>query len=632
MCGIAGILATGARGADLDVVTRMCDAIVHRGPDDGSYYVDGPIGLGQRRLSIIDLAGGRQPLPNEDRSIWITYNGEVYNFEELRVDLEARGHTFRTHCDTEVVVHAYEEYGPECVTRLRGMFAFALWDGKRRQLLLARDRLGKKPLVYGWAGRDLLFGSELQALTAHPGLSRDIDPVAIDEYLTYGYIPAPRTAFRGVTKLEPAHYVVVPLPEPGEPLPELRPVRYWSLPYGPKTTVDEESALEGLRHELREAVRLRLIADVPLGALLSGGVDSSLVVATMSELSDRPVKTFSIGFDDRAFNELPYARQVAQRYGTDHHELIVRPDAVDVLPKLVGHYGEPYSDSSAIPTYFVARLTREHVKVALNGDGGDENFAGYERYLGSAIADGYQRIPTPLRDRVLAPVGAALPNMPRAAMVRRFMRAANRPFPQRYVGWVSTFHPADKAALYTPEFRAAIESREATTWLTSLICRSLRAGYDHTDTMLATDVASYLPYDLLVKMDIASMAASLEARSPFLDHRLMEFAARLPSRFKLHGRSKKYLLKRLGTTLLPADTTRRRKMGFGVPLARWLREDLRPMLEDTVLASDARISAYLAPATVRQLADDHLSERHDRRFQLWSLLWLETWLREFTTG
>ncbi|HWA98650.1 MAG TPA: asparagine synthase (glutamine-hydrolyzing), partial [Pirellulales bacterium] len=384
MCGIAGIVdlrQVAPPRADLE---RLCRALAHRGPDDEGFYASGPVALGQRRLSIIDLASGKQPLSNEDGRVWITFNGEIYNFHELRDQLEARGHRFATHSDTEAIVHAYEEYGPSCVEHLRGMFAFAIWDENQQTLFLARDRVGKKPLFYALADGVFVFASELQALVTHPAVRRTLDPTAIDDYLTYGYIPAPKSVFVGVRKLEPAHHLTLNLRHPSDPLGQ--PQRYWRLEYRPKLHVTDAEASEQLLEVLNEAIRLRMIADVPLGALLSGGVDSSVVVALMSRMSSQPVKTFSIGFDDRAFNELPYARRVAERYGTDHHELIVHPQATEVLPTLVRHYGEPYADSSAIPSYYVAQITRQHVTVALNGDGGDEAFAGYQRYYADRMA------------------------------------------------------------------------------------------------------------------------------------------------------------------------------------------------------------------------------------------------------
>jgi asparagine synthase (glutamine-hydrolysing) len=631
MCGIAGILNT-RQPVDLDVLRQMCDALRHRGPDDEGYYIAPGVGLGQRRLSIVDLATGHQPLANEDGSVWVTFNGEIYNFQELRRRLEGLGHRFATHSDTEVLVHAYEQYGPECVRHLRGMFAFALWDGHRQTLLLARDRVGKKPLFYTTAGDEVVFASELQGLLRHPGVRRELDPTALDEYLTYGYVPAPRSGFRGIHKLPPAHYLTASRSQSGDGI-ELRAERYWRLEHGPKLAVGVEEAAEGLLEVLTEAVRLRQIADVPLGALLSGGIDSSLVVALMSQVSDRPVRTFSIGFEEQEFNELPYARLVAQRFGTEHHEFIVRPDAVEVLPTLVRHYGEPYADSSALPSYYVARLTRQHVTVALNGDGGDENFAGYERYLGSLLADHYRRLPALVREGLVRPVAALIPETlsrrSRLQQAKRFLQAAGLPPAARYLRWVNCFPAEARQRLYTPDFRQALDGADAEAWLALLFEDARGAGLGRLDTLLEVDRQSYLPYDLLVKMDVATMANSLEARSPFLDHKVMEYAARLPDRLKVRGRSLKYLLKVVGRRLLPLEILGRRKMGFGVPVGAWMRAGLGRFLEDILLSPGARTRAYLRPEAVRHLLDAHRQGQRDCSGQLWALLCLELWQREF---
>jgi asparagine synthase (glutamine-hydrolysing) len=630
MCGIAGIVDLTGRAVARHALERLCARLAHRGPDEEGFALLGVAGLGHRRLSIIDLSSGQQPMANEDGTVQVIFNGEIYNFQELRERLEGKGHRFATHSDTEVIVHAYEEYGPACVEHFRGMFAFGLWDGRRRTLLLARDRVGKKPLFYARAGGQLVFASELQALLEHPDVSRTPDPAAIDEYLTYGYIPAPRTAYRGVHKLPPAHYLACTLRDGAD---EVRLERYWRLSYGPKSTLTEDEAAQGLLEVLTEAVRLRLIADVPLGALLSGGVDSSLVVALMSRLSSGPVRTFSIGFDEREFDELPYARAVARQYGTEHHELTVRPEALEVLPTLVRHYGEPFADSSAVPSYYVARQARAHVKVALNGDGGDESFAGYERYLGSALADRFRWVPGLVRKGLSGLAGLLIPDwLPRRSRLRqarRFLEAVGRPTAQRYLGWVSYFSPAQKASLYTPGLRAQLGGQDGEGWFLAEFEAERKEGGDGLDTLLGLDVRSYLPYDLLVKMDIATMANSLEARSPLLDHKVMEFAARLPSSCKIKRTALKYLLKKVAGGLLPAENLHRRKMGFGVPVGTWMRSELRPLLEDTLLSSAARTRDYIRPEPLRQMFEEHVSGRRDHAYQLWALLWLELWHREF---
>jgi asparagine synthase (glutamine-hydrolysing) len=631
MCGIAGIIDLQGRPIERPALVRMCDRLRHRGPDAEGFHLAGPAGLGHRRLSIIDLSGGKQPMGNEDGSVWVTFNGEVYNFADLRGPLEARGHRFASHSDTEAIVHAYEEYGAHCVDQFRGMFAFAIWDAKRQRLFAARDRLGKKPFFYTVVDGQFLFASELQALLTHPAIRKEVDPQALDDYLTYGYVPAPQTIFRGIFKLPPAHTLTLDLapdsPTRGRPRVE----RYWSLAYDPKPVTDEREAIDGLATVLTEAVKLRMIADVPLGALLSGGVDSSVVVALMSGLSSRPVKTFSIGFDDQAFNELPYARMVAQRYQTEHHELIVRPDAMAVLPTLVQHYGEPFADSSAIPSYYVSKLTREHVTVALNGDGGDECFAGYDRYLGTLVAERYRRVPWLVRRGLIEPVSSlipdALPRRSRLRQVKRFLEVAAQDLPSRYLRWVGYFTPLQKTSLYTNEFQHALGGHDAGGWLKGLFA-AVDANVGVLDRTLAVDVQSYLPYDLLVKMDIATMANSLEARSPFLDHKVMEYAARLPAGLKVKGHALKYLLRRYADGLLPAAALNRRKMGFGVPVGDWMKGDLKALVDDALLSERTAARGYLRPDGVRQMLAEHHAGRQDHTYRLWALLWLERWFRE----
>jgi asparagine synthase (glutamine-hydrolysing) len=631
MCGIAGLFdVTGCGLATRSALMPICDALSHRGPDESGYFTDNLIALGHRRLSIIDLASGRQPMANEDRTIWVTFNGEIYNFLELRDRLIALGHRFATHSDTEVIVHAYEQFGEDCVREFRGMFAFAIWDARSRTLMLARDRVGKKPLFYTELPGQFIFASELQALVKHRAIPRLLNYQAIDDYLTYGYIPAPSTIYRNVYKLPPAHYLTFQL-DAGGNTAALRIERYWQLEYGPTHSSTEEQATEGFLDVLKEAVRLRLIADVPLGALLSGGIDSGLVVALMSKLNTQPVKTFSIGFEEREYDELPAARAVARQYGTNHHELVVRAKAVEVLPTLVRHYGEPFADSSAVPSYYVAKLAREHVKVVLNGDGGDESFGGYERYFGGVLADRLRRC-FPLTLRGLNGLACLLiPNTlsrrNRLNKVTRFFAAASLPTTQCYLRWIGFLSPSEKARLYSPDFEYKIRGHNAEAWLAAE-CATV-ANRDILETLMALDVRSYLPYDLLVKMDIASMACSLEARSPFLDHKVMEFAARLPSHFKIRGRTLKYLPKKAAVGLLPPENLKRRKMGFGVPVGTWMRNDLRPLLEDVLLASAAKTAAYFQRDSLRQIVDEHVRGDRDYGPQLWALLWLEMWHQEF---
>lgn len=632
MCGIVGIIDLKGRAVDPSWVERMCDAVRHRGPDEAGYYVKQSVALGHRRLRIIDLSTGGQPLSNEDGSIWISFNGEIYNFQSLRAELTKLGHKFGTQSDTETIVHAYEQYGAQCLQRLRGMFAFAIWDEKQSSLLLARDRVGKKPCYYMQVDGRFLFASELQSLLRCPRVPRDVDPTAIDDYLTYGYVPAPKTIFRGIRKLPPAHYLTLTLRPHHVHAPKIESHRYWRLQYKPKWNINEHEAIEGLREVLTEAVRLRLISEVPLGALLSGGVDSSVVVALMSRLSDRPVKTFSIGFGESGFDESSYARQVACRYGTEHHELYVRPRATEVLPTLVRHYGEPNADSSAVPSYYLAKLARQHVTVALNGDGGDENLAGYERYLGSLVGNWYRRIPAQIRRGLVEPVFRLVPgSLPRRHHLsrgKRFVEAASQPAPNAYLNWVSYCRPALRRALYRPEFQRELNGYNSGAWLLELFEQVSPNMNEPLDAALATDVESYLAHDLLVKMDIATMANSLEARSPFLDHKVMEYCARLPTCFK-HRRGKlKYLLKKLASALLPAENVNRRKMGFGVPVGNWIRGELHAWVQGQLLSKDACIHTYLAPETIRQLWREHCADGKEHGHQLWALLWLECWHRE----
>ena len=627
MCGICGILNFDpASPVDPAVLKGMADLLAHRGPDGEGFHHDGPLGLGHRRLAIIDLSeAAAHPLPNEDETVWIVFNGEIYNFQALREDLLARGHVFRSKGDTETILHLYEEEGPACVRRLRGMFAFALWDARRRELVLARDRLGKKPLYY-WhrPGRGFAFASEPKAFLAHPEFRAEPDAAALHLYLTHQYVPAPRSAFRGVGKVPPAHVLRV-----GDG--QVRLERYWTLPFAPKRAEPEAALTEELRARVAEAVRLRLISDVPLGAFLSGGVDSGVVVALMAGLNAGPVKTFSIGFAEPEYDELRYARQVAERFGTEHHEAVVRPDAVAILPRLVWHYNEPFADSSAVPSLYLAEMTRRHVTVALNGDGGDEAFAGYPRYRAARLARTYRVLPPPLR-RALEAAAAALPAgraKGPAARAQRFLRGAGLDPLRRYAVWMSHFDDGQKAALCTPEFLARAEG-DGPDYLAAAFGAAAGAGaVDPRDVLLAVDVATYLPEDLLAKMDIATMAFGLEARSPLLDHEVMEFAAALPPGLKLRGGTGKYLLKRAFADRLPPALLHRRKMGFGVPLDHWFRHDLRDLAHDTLLGQRARTRGLFRPEAVARLLEEHARGRAAWQYHLWNLLVLELWFQTF---
>jgi asparagine synthase (glutamine-hydrolysing) len=622
VCGIAGRLnfRTGAP-VDPGVLRGMGALLAHRGPDGEGLWCEGAVGLAHRRLAIIDLTdAARQPMVAEDPRVRVVLNGEIYNFRELRAELVARGQRFRTQSDTEVLLAAYAAHGVECLSRLRGMFAFALWDGGRRRLLLARDRTGKKPLYYRLDADGIAFASEPKAFLADPAFEARPDAAALSDYLTYHYVPAPGSAFAGVRRVPPAHFLVV---EDGQ----LRLERYWRLRYEPKRWLSEDDAAAELLARLRDAVRCRLVADVPLGAFLSGGIDSSAVVALMAEAGAAPVRTFSIGFEEREYDELPYARLVARRYGTDHHEFVVRPEAVDLLPRLVWHYNEPYADSSAIATFRLAELTRRHVTVALSGDGGDESLAGYRRHLASRLAERAAALTRPVR-RPLAALLDALPGSGRRmAYARRVLAGLGEPAARRHARWASHLDPALKRELTTEEFRRATGERDSLEHLAEAFRRA--EGADLLDATLAIDVETYLPDDLLVKVDIATMAHGLEGRSPFLDHELMEFCASLPAGLKLRGRTTKYLLKRAVRALLPGPVIDRPKQGFGVPIDRWLRGELRAMAHDVLLDARTLQRGYFREPVVRRLLDEHARGVRGWHAELWSLLVLELWHRMF---
>lgn len=624
MCGIVGIVRNDGKPVDEPLLTRMCEAIRHRGPDDDGFYVNGPVGLAMRRLAIIDLKTGRQPIHNQDRTSWIVFNGEIYNYLELRQKLEKLGHTFYTNSDTEAIVHAYDQFGTDCPKHLRGMFVFAIWNEPAQELFLARDRVGKKPLLYAHVNGDLIFGSEFSALLLNPNVSREIQPEALDYYLSFMCIPAPLTAYKAIRKLEPAHWLRW---RKGE----IELQRYWQPDFTKKLDISEEEAGERTVEILREAVRVRLMSEVPLGAFLSGGIDSSAVVALMAQESSERVKTFSIGFDEQDFSELHHARRIAEHVGADHHEFIVRPDAVEILPMLVEHYGEPYADSSAVPTYYVARETRKHVTVALNGDGGDESFAGYERYLAMGLTEKYRRVPSFLRESVIKETVNLIPNSAtkrsRVKSAKRLLEAVSLPRVDRYTHWVSVFNEQTKQPLYSDYFREQTRETNPTGLLAEWFRRANGIGI--LDAMLLTDQMTYLPNDLLVKVDIATMAVSLEARSPFLDHHVIEFAASLPQELKLRRLTTKYLLKKVLRKLLPSENLNRRKMGFGVPIGHWFRGRMQPFLREVVLSEKALRRGLFKPEAVRQLIELHTRGERDYSHQLWTLLMLELWFNRF---
>jgi asparagine synthase (glutamine-hydrolysing) len=596
----------------------MAAAIRHRGPDDLGLLADAHGGFGFRRLSIIDVAGGHQPIFNEDDSAAIVLNGEIYNHHELRAGLLDRGHRFRTRSDVETVLHLWEEKGERCLTDLRGMFALAIWNRRDQSLFLARDRVGKKPLYYATLpDRGIAFGSEIKAILQHPDVRREPDLRALDHFLTLQYVPSPMTAFTGIERIPPAHWLRW---KDGR----IELGRYWRLEYEDKLRASEGELREELVRLLREAVTIRLESEVPLGAFLSGGIDSSAVVAFAAEASAQPLKTFSIGFEPAQFDESRYARMVAERYGTDHHELMVTGGAPELIDDIVWHYDQPFGDSSAVPSFHVARITRPHVTVVLNGDGGDESFAGYERYQLSAMA-AYFRLPLPLR---LGMQAAARPASRYLGRGRRFLQARTRDEFDAYFATLVHLHPSRRGWLYTPEFEARV--RDGASPPLDHMRSNPHAAY--LDTMLDADVNHYLPDDLLVKMDVATMAHSLEARSPFLDHKVMEFAARLPATMKRQGGQSKFLLKAALRGTLPDAILERPKMGFGVPLGQWLRGSLKEMLLDTVLSDQALSRGYFKPSSVREMVSVHMSGSNEYQYSLWDMLLLERWHRMFIDG
>jgi asparagine synthase (glutamine-hydrolysing) len=628
MCGICGkIYFDQTHTVDPRELQQMADTLRHRGPDGHGVWTDRHVGLAHRRLAIIDLhASAGQPMSNEDGTIWITFNGEIYNFRELRQVLEAKGHAFRTQSDTEVIVHAYEEYGRSCVERLRGMFAFAIWNTRTQTLFLARDRVGKKPLYYFLSHDRFIFASEIKALLMDDTVPTSPDPVGIDHFLALQSIPAPLTAFQGVRKLAAAHWL------------ELRHGRteigrYWGLKYTPKLRITMADAIAELRTRIAEAVRLRLVSDVPLGAFLSGGIDSSAVVVCMAEQSSRPIKTFSVGFEDAAFDERPFARMVAERYGTEHMELVVKAPVADVLPRLVWHYDEPFGDASAIPSYAISELTRQHVTVILNGDGGDESFAGYDWYIMTRRLRRGDLFPQRVRQRLSETLERLAQGWPQHQSLRKIARLAAvmaKDPARRHARWPRSFAPDDRWKLYTEEYRAATVGSDPEGIFVDVFTRT--DAQDCIDAALNTDVNIYLASDLLVKMDRATMAHGLEARSPFLDHQLMEFVASLPPRFKLQGMQKKRILKAMLRGYLPDVLLDRPKMGFSVPLARWFRHELHDMAHDLLLSSRAINRGYFRSAAIVQMLNQHCSGHEDHSDLLWNLLVLELWHRTFIDG
>jgi asparagine synthase (glutamine-hydrolysing) len=623
MCGIAGFVespnaaAPFSLDASRDLVHRMCEVIRHRGPDDEGIWVDEGVALGMRRLSIIDLSTGHQPIHNEDRTVWTVFNGEIYNFQELRAELQARGHRFYTSTDTEVIVHAYEQWGAGAIPRLRGMFGLAIWDTRQRTLLVARDRIGIKPLYFAQLRDRFYFGSELKSLLQAPDLPRDLDMDALDHYLSFLYTPRDGSIFTAVRKLPPGHLLTW---RDGAISIE----QYWQLPATETYRGSEADAVADLRGVLSDAVRSHMISDVPLGAFLSGGIDSSLVVGLMAEASTERVKTFSIGFNEPAFDELEPARRVAEHFNTDHYEMVVEPDAVGILDRLVGHFDEPFADSSAIPTWYVSEMAGQHVTVVLSGDGGDELFGGYDRYLPHPRVVAFDRF----SPRALRQVAAmAAERLPHGARGKNFLRHVGRDDQGRYLDAIRFFGADEKPALLSMDARRRMREPNPEHRLAAHFARYARLPWP--SQMMRFDAETYLPEDVLTKVDRMSMAHSIESRVPLLDNAVIDFASALPAALKIKDGRRKHILKEVAASLLPPDIIARRKQGFGVPLGTWFRGKLRELFSDTLLSPASLQRGYFEPAFVRRLVNEHLAGRRDHTLRLWQLVVFEKWHQQY---
>jgi asparagine synthase (glutamine-hydrolysing) len=636
ICGIASLPGSVLDGAPIKkaLLEKMNAAIYHRGPDGDGFYIRSSIGLAMRRLAIIDLVTGSQPMSNEDETIWIVFNGEIYNYQDLRLDLEKRGHQFRTNADTESIIHLYEEYGADCVKKLRGMFAFAIWNERTNQLFIARDRLGKKPLYYAEFNNTLYFGSELPSLLTalqSQGFVSQVSLEAIELYLSLQYIPEPMTPFNGVFKLPAAHHLWYD--EKG-----LRIERYWQVNYLPKWAASEDELASELRDRVREAVQIRLMSDVPLGAHLSGGIDSSIVVAMMAEASSSPVKTFSVGFEEGSFSELPYARQISQRYQTEHHEFVLTYENIPhLMQTLFAHLGEPLADPSIIPLYHLSRLTRQYVTVALNGDGGDEAFAGYQRYWLDSWANHYLHLPSMITHQIVPRITSLLPDHSDRPIggswingLKRLKLLTQVDARASILRWGSYFSPEMNRELWNANVRILGKHINNLSPAESLLISSFdeAAASSSLDRTLFVDMSTYLPGDLLVKADRITMAHSLEGRSPFLDHELFEWAARLPESMKVRGAKGKYLLRKAFADYLPEKVQQRGKQGFGIPIGAWLRGDLSGWARDIIFSSQSPLNNWFDRRVIENLFREHLSGQEDHGKRLWALVVLGQWANQ----
>jgi len=624
MCGITGFISknknlpTAEREVLLD---KMCRSITHRGPDEQGTIVKDAASLGMRRLSIIDLKSGQQPIFDCSGNLAIVFNGEIYNYQQLKQDLKSRGHKFKTNSDTETIVHAYEEFGTDCVKHLRGMFAFAIYDFAQESLFIARDRVGKKPLFYSKTkGGNFVFGSELKTLLEHGEIEREIELSALDAYLNFGYVPEEFCIFKNVYKLAPGSFLIY---KNGE----IRTEKYWDFEYSGVSDVKTEAEfIEILREKIKEAVKIRLISEVPLGAFLSGGVDSSSIVAMMSQISETPVKTFSIGFNEDSFNELKFARMAAKHFNTEHHEFIVTPDLVEIVDDLVWHFDEPFADSSALPTFMVSKMARDFVTVVLSGDGGDELFAGYTRYVTDKKRSGFSSLPKFVRQNVLQKISE---NLPHGAKGKNFLYNTSLDAVERYIDSISHFNNLNRNELYSAEFRQKLngEFGKASNLYKEIADSVL--SENATDKLLYLDSKTYLPSDILTKVDRMTMATSLEARVPLLDHELIEFVQKIPAELKLKGNETKYIFKKAMEGIVPNEILYREKQGFGVPIGEWINSQLKTRIHETLLEKKTLVRGYFDENYIKILLDEHTRNRRDHSHSLWILWMLELWHREF---
>jgi asparagine synthase (glutamine-hydrolysing) len=637
MCGITGALWTEAKAeVAQSTLDLMVDSLTHRGPDDRGTFrsvlqhdaaglIPG-IGLGFRRLSIIDLQGGHQPMANEDRTIWMVFNGEIYNYRDLRKRLEGSGHRFGSDSDSETIIHLYEDLGTKCFEHFNGMFAIAIWDSHKRQLVLARDRLGKKPLYYQVLADQILFGSELKSLAQSPSFNKAVSPGAIDAFLTYQYVPHPASIYSHTRKVPPGNFVVFN----NSDIKAAQPKRYWNVNWSVESDMSPHEAVTGVEDLLFDSIRLRLRSDVPLGAFLSGGVDSSLIVALAQKQLSQPLRTFSIGFDQADFDETDYARQVAHWVGSEHQEYKVAASAIDTMEQIVTHFDEPFGDSSALPTWHLCKLTRQHVTVALSGDGGDELFAGYDRYRALWMSRWVNEI-LPLKPILGSKLIQRLPHSNRQRSfirrLQRFGQALNQPLVRRYLNWLQIFPEQMRVDLYRDDFIEQLPNEDPFEFFES--AWKAVGNRDLVSQASLADLVTYLPCDLMTKVDMASMAHSLECRQPFLDYRLVEFSAKMPSRFKFGCWGSKLILRRAFDRELPRQIWQRKKMGFGVPIARWFQNELRHFVEDHLVGPNVRCHQFFQAAGLKQLVDQHMTGKVNHCYRLWNLLVLELWMRRW---